>query len=509
MSDANARHPWTAGGLLAIVLLLTGSAGAVVLERNDPLLRTGLENATCGDGSVQDYEQCDDGNTVDGDDCAANCQLAVCGNAFVEPGEECDDANPNPGDGCTGPVVCEIEPGYACAGEPSVCTTQCGDGFIAGVEACDDGNSVNGDGCDQTCAIENGFSCSGMPSVCLTTCGDGIPAGGETCDDGNLVDGDGCTSVCSVDNGYQCIGVPSVCMTVCGDSIIAGGETCDDGNTVDGDGCSAMCQIEQPTPAIVGTDYAVVAHGGRLLVTGLRFTGATSVTIGGTTQPFMPVSDTQLSVGVLDGTPIGSQPLVVSNAEGASAPFALTVIRLRINESDADQAGTDAAEFVEIATGVPNVNLDGYVLTFWNGANDLSYLSIALAATTDANGLLLVGNPGVMPLPALGFPGNVLQNGADAISLHQQATPHPNGTPVTSSQLVDALVYGTADPDDAELLATLLGVGPERVQLDEGATGVSDLQSVQRCESTRRLDGRSFQAGSPPSPGAANAVPGC
>lgn len=45
----------------------------------------------------------------------------------------------------------------------------CGDGTLDGGEACDDGGVVAGDGCDAACQIEPGFSCSGQPSVCLAS----------------------------------------------------------------------------------------------------------------------------------------------------------------------------------------------------------------------------------------------------------------------------------------------------------------------------------------------------
>ena len=49
---------------------------------------------------------------------------------------------------------------------------------------------------------------------------------------------------------------------------------------------------------------------------------------------------------------------------------------------------------------------------------------------------------------------NAIQNGADAIALYQaNVADFPDGTVPTSTGLVDALVYGTADPDDAELIA--------------------------------------------------------
>lgn len=44
----------------------------------------------------------------------------ACGNGALDPGEQCDDGNETNGDGCS--VSCAIEPGWSCAGQPSVCT---------------------------------------------------------------------------------------------------------------------------------------------------------------------------------------------------------------------------------------------------------------------------------------------------------------------------------------------------------------------------------------------------
>ncbi|MFY2560728.1 tandem-95 repeat protein [Corallococcus terminator] len=42
----------------------------------------------------------------------------------------------------------------------------CGDGAIGGVEICDDGNQLSGDGCNSVCQVEPGYTCTGQPSVC-------------------------------------------------------------------------------------------------------------------------------------------------------------------------------------------------------------------------------------------------------------------------------------------------------------------------------------------------------
>ncbi len=95
---------------------------------------------TCGNGFLDAGEQCDDGNTLDGDGCRGDCTAEVCGDGILDVGEQCDDGNTSPGDGCDG----------ACMLEPAVC----GNGILESGEQCDDGNLINGDGCDATCSSE-------------------------------------------------------------------------------------------------------------------------------------------------------------------------------------------------------------------------------------------------------------------------------------------------------------------------------------------------------------------
>ncbi len=217
---------------------------------------TSICSPICGDGLLLDGEECDDGGTADGDGCSASCTTehgfsctgspsvcsSTCGDGLVASDEECDDANTTDGDGCS--VSCTVEDGWTCNGEPSSCSESCGDGIITGGEACDDGNTTDGDGCSASCTTEHGFSCSGSPSVCSSTCGDGLVASDEECDDANNADGDGCSASCTVESGWTCNGEPSACSEGCGDGVVTGGEECDDGNNADGDGCSASCTVE-------------------------------------------------------------------------------------------------------------------------------------------------------------------------------------------------------------------------------------------------------------------------
>ena len=58
--------------------------------------------ALCGNGILEDGEQCDDGNSDDTDSCLSSCEEASCGDGFVHEGvEACDDGELLAGDACS------------------------------------------------------------------------------------------------------------------------------------------------------------------------------------------------------------------------------------------------------------------------------------------------------------------------------------------------------------------------------------------------------------------------
>ncbi len=99
-----------------------------------------IPTGTCGNGILDPFEECDDGNTLDGDSCTGACAVKHCGNGIVDPGENCDDGNTVSGDGCSETCIRE----------------RCGDFVVQRTlnEECDDGNTVSGDGCSSACLIE-------------------------------------------------------------------------------------------------------------------------------------------------------------------------------------------------------------------------------------------------------------------------------------------------------------------------------------------------------------------
>ena len=98
-------------------------------------------------------------------------QSVTCGNGTIQPGEGCDDSNRAAGDGCS--ALCLIETGGACASSAAgaIGDLSCASGL-----------------CDET---ETPDRCEAA-----NTCGNGVREGAEVCDDGNTVAGDACPANC-------------------------------------------------------------------------------------------------------------------------------------------------------------------------------------------------------------------------------------------------------------------------------------------------------------------------
>ena len=125
----------------------------------------------CGNNITEIGEECDDGNTADGDGCDSACVIEICGNGKVQIGEECDDGNTISGDGCNATCYDEycgdniVQPGLGeeCDPPGPYCTANCladtdGDGIADSIDNCpadpnplqenSDADSL-GDACDN------------------------------------------------------------------------------------------------------------------------------------------------------------------------------------------------------------------------------------------------------------------------------------------------------------------------------------------------------------------------
>jgi cysteine-rich repeat protein len=129
----------------------------------------------CGDGVVDDGEQCDDGNTADGDCCGSTCQLEPPG------AQTCNDGK-----------YCTVD--YACGGG----------GCMALPRDCDDGNPCTYDYCDEL-----GDACGHAAVGAFSLCDDGL-----YCTDFDHCDGSG-----------ACVTQPRNCN----DSSACTTDSCDEG----------------------------------------------------------------------------------------------------------------------------------------------------------------------------------------------------------------------------------------------------------------------------------------
>lgn len=173
-----------------------------------------------------------------------------------------------------------------------------------------------------------------------------------------------------------------------------------------------------------------------------------------------------------------------------------------INELDCDTPGIDDMEFVELLSETPNFPLDGYVLVFFNGSDsgmNSSYFAIDLDGfVTDVNGLLLIGSNSVSPVPQLLISENVIQNGADAVAIYQANDfDFPEETVATIDNLVDVLIYDTADSDDLDLI-DIFNDDPNFVDIQQINEGPSNnANSIQRFED---MDGNVTYLSTTPTP---------
>ncbi len=202
--------------ILSLALLQTG-CGDDSTQPAEPV---------CGNGIIEQGEECDDGaanSDSTADACRTNCVPAHCGDGVADSGEECD-GNDLGSQSCDslglppGTLTCTS----SCNLDTSGCQSaqNCGNGIVEEGEECDEGEA-NSDSEPDACRTD----CH------LAHCGDGVTDSDEECDASGQDTAD-CDGDCT--------------FVVCGDGHVnpAAREECDDGNAVVYDGCD-QCQATE------------------------------------------------------------------------------------------------------------------------------------------------------------------------------------------------------------------------------------------------------------------------
>jgi cysteine-rich repeat protein len=154
---------------------------------------------SCGDGIVDQGEDCDDGNTASGDCCSVDCQ-------FESGGSSCSDEQY-----CNGEETCDgignCQPGVA---------VDCSDGVACTVDACDEVNNVCVNTLNDNNCPDDGLFCTGQEicdpvNGCLSLGNPCLPE--ENCDEAS----------------NQCVVSPECSLDVdCDDGLFCNGdELCD------------------------------------------------------------------------------------------------------------------------------------------------------------------------------------------------------------------------------------------------------------------------------------------
>ncbi len=184
-----------------------------------------VDNEPCGSGVTSAGEECDDGNTADGDCCSSTCQRD-------DDGTVCSD-----GVDCTVGDTCHAG---VCAGSHIDCSgldQECSVGACDG-EGCVAVPRDDGTACDDEdpCTTNDGCT-AGICQGTANTCDDGVACTADTCDGGTCTHtgiAGCCTGDADCDDGDACTGVERCTAGTC---VAGTALVCDDGVGCTTDAC--------------------------------------------------------------------------------------------------------------------------------------------------------------------------------------------------------------------------------------------------------------------------------
>jgi len=160
------------------------------------------------------------------------------------------------------------------------------------------------------------------------------------------------------------------------------------------------------------------------------------------------------------------------NAAGTPPPPSAPAIL--INEVDA----VGSVEFIEIF-GAPGTSLNDVTVVFYEGTNNTIYNLIDLSGNNiGASGYFLIGDAS-LPAEDITLAANSLNDEASAVAIYfSNISNFSNGGALTTTDIIDALVYDSGQIDNATLL-TLLNAS--QAQINEDSNSNAAAESNARC----------------------------
>ncbi|AKF10235.1 hypothetical protein DB32_007384 [Sandaracinus amylolyticus] len=187
------------------------------------------------------------------------------------------------------------------------------------------------------------------------------------------------------------------------------GGRADAGNDAGGSDAGPDAWVPTEGPVVTAADPTSVAQGSGLVLDGLRLADPTGVTIGGVEQTVSASTETSITIdAVAATTPTGTQPVLVTTADGTSPSFDVTVLEplavvmaagptatsvVVTFSREVDAASVDAASFTIDGLTVSAASASGAMVTLTTSAQtpDADYTVEVAADVTDTFGNGLTG----------------------------------------------------------------------------------------------------------------------